>query len=183
MGKGLHEALFRGRRPKRLVLAWELIGKYWQAIEWDLRPDNAFEYFLIYPGRFGRGRYASRRGRTLSQFLRNCDTLSRIQGGFLWAEMQSDPEVVEQMAKLLDGKPSKPPLFGWTAVIDRLTNIGDQLIAQRANDPSKAEFYPRPVIPVLKHRKESELSEIDNDILASQQRYTERNTAVQQLNK
>ena len=99
--------------------------------------------------------------------------------------MQQDPEIIEALAKIinLDDKPTPPPLFGWTPIIDWLTRISNQLIANRPNtDPSKVTFYPQPVIPAVAHRKRSELSEIDNDILTSQQRYVERTSAVKQLN-
>lgn len=165
-----------------------MIGKYWQAIEWDFRPENAFEYFLVHPGRFGKGRYGNRRGYTLGRFIRTCEVLSRKQGTYLWSEMQTDPETVAAMAALIDSdKPSRPSLFGWTAEIDRLTNIGDQLIALRAmkmKNPGDAKMYPRPHLPVLTFKRTSELSALDSDIAASQARYVERTEAVnnKQLN-
>lgn len=93
--------------------------------------------------------------------------------------MQQDPEIIEKLAAMLDDKPTPPPLFGWTPVIDWMTRIGNQLIANRPNsDPSKAKFYQQPVIPATVYRKRSELNEIDSDIAASQARYVERTQAI-----
>lgn len=127
------------------------------------------------------GRYAYEHGRTLAQLIRFCEVFSRRQGSYLWAEMQQDPEIIEAIAAQLSGddRPTPPPLFGWTPIIDWFTRVGNQLIANRPNsDPSKAKFYPSAVIPALTYRRKTELSALESDILESQSRYAERMQAI-----
>lgn len=62
-----------------------------------------------------------------------------------------------------------PDLFGWDAVIDCLTNIGDQLIASRAHS-DKVKFYPRPEVPAAKLRVERNMKARDNGIDAARER-------------
>lgn len=154
------------------------MGKFWPAIEWDLGTQgvNALDYFSVGPTRFGRGRDGFRSGRTLGQLIRKWETFSGVRGSYCFAMQHQDPESIAAIAELIkdDGKPSAPPLFGWTEVVDRLVNIGDQLIANRGGDPKKVKFYPRPLLPAMTYRKRRAYEAIDLDIEAAQKRYSNR---------
>lgn len=141
-----------------------------------MRPNNAFDYFAVGDTRFGRGRCGYRSGHTLGQLLRFWETSSGVRGSYCFAAQNQDPESIEIIATLLkdDGKPSAPPLFGWTEEIDRLVNIGDQLIANRGGDPKKVKFYPRPILPAFSHRKREMYHALDLDIESAQKQYSAR---------
>ncbi|OMC55370.1 hypothetical protein A5747_13335 [Mycobacterium sp. IS-836] len=88
-----------------------------------------------------------------------------------------DPEAIKLMLKIPESewaKPGPPPLFGWSDLIDRLTDLGDQLIASRAHDAKKVRFYPRPKIPAVVMRKQQSESKRDDAIEASRRRNAER---------
>lgn len=153
------------------------MDKFWTAIEWDFQQIlgvNALDYFAA-PCQCGQCRrdtafhvrYASRRD--WDQFVRFYETLLNWRGSYLQALFLSDPDVIEVQANASDEDwaPKKPPLFGWTPIIDMLTNIADQLIASRARDPDSVKFYPRPVIPAEAERKKRKAKKQDGGIEAA----------------
>lgn len=88
-----------------------------------------------------------------------------------------DPEAIKQMLDLPESEWAKtgpPPLFGWSNVIDRLTDLGDQLIAQRAQDSKKVRFYPRPKIPAAALRTKQKGEKRDSRIEEAQRKNRER---------
>jgi hypothetical protein len=67
-----------------------------------------------------------------------------------------DEEAIQQMLKIPESEWQKvgpPPLFGWSRIMERLTDLGDQLIASRASNPKSVQFFPRPKIPAIVRRK------------------------------
>lgn len=67
-----------------------------------------------------------------------------------------DEEAIRDMLDIPQSewdKAGPPPLFGWNDLIDKLTDLGDQLIAQRAANTKGVKFYPRPRIPAIELRK------------------------------
>lgn len=81
----------------------------------------------------------------------------------------NDPDVIDAMAQNFDtsSKPSKPALFGWTAELNALKDIQDQMIASRGG----VKFVPRPVIPGLKEgwrRKDTKLSNVVDRICGTE---------------
>lgn len=135
---------------------------------------NALDYFAA-PCRCSQcrrdtafhARYASRRD--WDQFVRHYETFISIRGSYTQAMFLADPDVIEEQVKVNeeDFAGQKPPLFGWTPIIDVLTNIADQLIASRARDPDTVKFYPRPVIPAAVERKRRKESKRDIGIDAA----------------
>ena len=137
---------------------------------------NALDYFVA-PCRCSQcrhdtefyTRYASRRD--WDQFARFWETLLSRRGSYSLSLFLNDPDVIEEQAKAKDSElaAQKPPLFGWTPIIEALTNIADQMIASRARDADSVRFYPRPVIPAeveRKKRKETRQSSGIDDALA-----------------
>ena len=120
------------------------------------------------------------KGKTLGQFLRKWETFAGVRGSYSFAAQQLDPESIEIIADLLkdDARPTAPMLFGWTELIDRIVNLGDQMIASRGGDPKKIKFYPRPVLPASSYRKKRAYAAIDDDIALAQQRHAERRKAL-----
>lgn len=115
-------------------------------------------------------------GRDWDQFLRFVQTFVQVDGSYLWASFLTDPDEVERMLAVPAdewNKSHKPPLFGWTKVIDKLTDIGDQLIAARARD-DKVKYYPRPDVPAIRLRKSRHIDERDDKIEAARKRNRER---------
>jgi hypothetical protein len=94
--------------------------------------------------------------RNWDQFLRHYETFTKIRGSYLWAAQLTDPELIAEMVALPEKEWSSgsgpPPLFGWNDLLDKLTDVCDQLIASRAQD-DKVKFMPRPVVPAVKLRK------------------------------
>lgn len=88
-----------------------------------------------------------------------------------------DPDAIEEMLKIPErewGKTGPPPLFGWSKLIDKLTDLGDQLIAQRASNAKGIKFYPRPRIPAIELRKKRTMNHQDNAIENARRRSRER---------
>lgn len=91
-----------------------------------------------------------------------------------------DAEAIDGMLKIPQAEWDKigpPPLFGWNDLIDKLTDLGDQLIAQRAASAKGVKYYPRPRIPAIELRKKRARNRQDNDIEAARQRNRERREA------
>lgn len=125
---------------------------------------NALDYFLGVPGR------------NWDQFLRLYHTLLKIQGSYTWASYMEDPEAIDEMLKIPEKEWSKsgpPPLFGWSNMLDRMTDLGDQLIASRASD-KKVRYYPRPRIPAIEARKQRGDNRREDAIEAARRRSRER---------
>ncbi|SHT52830.1 Uncharacterised protein [Mycobacteroides abscessus subsp. abscessus] len=154
-----------------------MVEKFWRAIEWDFQEIlhvNALDYFAA-PCQCGQcrrdtafhARYASRRD--WDQFARFYETLLNRRGSYLQAMFLADPDVIEVQASAPDEEwaPQKPPLFGWTPIIEALTNIADQLIASRARDPDSVKFYPRPQVPAEVERKKRKATKQDGGIEAA----------------
>lgn len=96
------------------------------------------------------------RDRDYSQFLRFYDTFLKVRGSAIQAAYLDDPEVIEAMLEVPTEEWDKiqpPPLFGWSLLVDKVTDLGDQLIASRAHDAKKIKFYPRPKIKAHELRK------------------------------
>lgn len=115
------------------------------------------------------------RDRTWDQFIRFYTTFSQVQGSYIWAMQMTDDECIEEMLAIPAAewnKPRLPSLFGWSNVIDKLTDIGDQLIAQRATG-DKVRFYPRPRIPAAELRKKNLMNKQEDLIEASRRKNRE----------
>jgi hypothetical protein len=115
-------------------------------------------------------------GRNWDQLIRFYHTFLKVQGSYIWSAYMEDPQAIEEMLKIPQSEWSKagpPPLFGWSNVIDKLTDLGDQMIAQRATD-KKVRFYPRPRIPAIEMRKKLSNQSRDDAIEASRRRNRER---------
>lgn len=144
-----------------------MINKYLSAIEWDFQTIgiNVLEYFQGRPDR------------DFSQFLRFYETFMKVRGSYIQASYLDDPEVIEEMIKVPEAEWSKrhpPALFGWTELVDKITDVGDQLIAQRAHDAKKVKFYPRPKIKAAELRKEKRLNTQDDKISQSRNKNLSR---------
>lgn len=146
-----------------------LVNKFWVAIEWDFQSIgvNALDYFLGVPGR------------NWDQFIRFYMTFTQVRGSYIQASQLEDPDVIEAMVNMPASewdKPHKPALFGWTDVIDKLTDIGDQLIAMRSAgaDRKKIKWFPRPEVPAVKARKERRMRMQDNLIEKARMKFKER---------
>lgn len=76
-------------------------------------------------------------------------------------------------------KTGPPPLFGWSRVIDKITDLGDQLIAQRAAGSKGIRFYPRPRVPAVELRKQRAMNRQDDAIEQARNRARERREKLQ----
>lgn len=115
-------------------------------------------------------------GRDWDQFLRFIQTFVQVDGSYLWASFLTDKDEVERMLAVPAEEWDKthlPPLFGWSKIVDKLTDIGDQLIASRARD-DKTKFYPRPDVPAIRLRRERHVTKRDDKIEAARKRNRER---------
>lgn len=88
------------------------------------------------------------------------ETLLTIKGSYTQALYLVDPEVIEIQASApdKDWEPGSPPLFGFTAEIEAMYHVADQVQASRIQKSEDFKPYPRPVIPaekVRRRRKES----------------------------
>ncbi|WP_131804709.1 MULTISPECIES: hypothetical protein [Mycobacteroides] len=154
-----------------------MVGRYWRAIEWDfqhLLGVNALDYFAA-PCRCAQCRtgdtdYVSRRD--WDQFIRFYETCNARRGSYCQSAALTDPVVIDLQASApeSDWEPGPPPLFGWSAEIDALTNIADQLIASRSAGSKDVKYYPRPVIPAEKERKKRKANKQDNGLEAALER-------------
>lgn len=100
----------------------------------------------------------------------------QIDGSYLWASFLTDEDEVERMLAVPAvewDKKHLPSLFGWSKVIDKLTDIGDQLIASRARD-DKTKFFPRPDVPAIRLRKQRHINDRDDKIEAARKRNRDR---------
>lgn len=107
--------------------------------------------------------------RPWDQLLRHYATFLKVKGSYIWAAYLEDPVSIELMLAIPDqewSKPEPPSLFGWCAVLDRLTDVGDQLIASRARGEG-VRFYPRPKLPAVELRKQRNKAGLDNAIEAA----------------
>lgn len=115
--------------------------------------------------------------RSWDQFLRFYETVARITGSYTQSVQVNDPEVVEAVANMPpsrdEGKSQPPAWWRFDAVMHRLTDIADQLIASRARDEN-VKFYPRPVNPAAKARRERVISKQDDAIERSRRANAER---------
>jgi hypothetical protein len=144
-----------------------LVNKFWAAIEWDFADKgiNALDYFLGVPGR------------NWDQLIRFYHTFLQVQGSYVWATYMENPDAIDEMLKIPDSewnKPTAPPLFGWDRLVDRITDLGDQLIAQRASDSRKVKFYPRPKLPVVELRQQRSTGKREDAIEMSRQKNRDR---------
>lgn len=159
------------------------MNRFWKAIEWDFQGKdiNALDFFRqrcrcgceVDPS-------VTVVGRDWSQFIRFYETFTRVRGSYLWAEQLTDPEIVQQMVDMPESEWSKggpPPLFGWSDLMERLTDLGDQLIAARPHE-GKIVFYPRPEVPAVKLRKLKKRDLQDDRVEQARQRNRERREAA-----
>lgn len=111
-------------------------------------------------------RFASRRD--WGQFLRYYETFASIRGSFIQSEILNDPDVIEAQVNAPDDEwtPGLPPLFGWSQLVDAVTNVADQLIASRATS-DKIKFYPRPEIPAERERKKRKAKKQESGLEAA----------------
>lgn len=115
--------------------------------------------------------------RSLGQFQRFYETVARITGSYTQSVQVNDPEVIEAVASMPaskdEHKAQPPSWWRFDAVMHRLTDIADQLIASRAHDDN-VKFYPRPVNPAAKARQQRAISRQDDAIERSRQANAER---------
>lgn len=100
----------------------------------------------------------------------------QVDGSYLWSAFLTDKDEVERMLAVPADEWNKthlPSLFGWSKVIDKLTDIGDQLIAARARD-DKTKFYPRPDVPAIRLRKSRHITDRDDRIEAARKKNRQR---------
>lgn len=142
------------------------------AIQWDfqhlLGGLNALEYFSDdFPLR------------TWDQFIAFYVTLRQKKGSYCAALYLLDPDVIEEMCNIPEAQWQErhlPPLFGWDDHLDRLTDLGDQMIASRASG-SKPKFYPRPEVPAVRERLSRKMNRQEDLIELSRRRSAERKAA------
>lgn len=137
---------------------------------------NALEYFTQPCQCVWCYERPARSTRNWDQFLRFYQTVLGIRGSYTQSAFLNDPEVIEYQVNAPDSewKSQPPALFRWTAEMDALRDIADQLIAARARD-DKVKFYPRPVVPAEKLRKERKARKQSGGIDAAIQRGIDAN--------
>lgn len=113
--------------------------------------------------------------RTWDQFISFYLTLRQKKGSYCAALYLLDPEVIEEQCKIPEAEWQKrhpPPLLFWDDHLDRLTDLGDQLIASRSS--GKPKFYPRPEVPAVRVRLERKMNRQEDLIELSRRRNAER---------
>lgn len=97
------------------------------------------------------------------------ETLLQVRGSYTQAMYLQDPDVIELQASADDSewRVSKPPLFGWTAELDALYFIADQVQAGRVQKSEDFKPYPRPEIPSEKERKRRKEKKVNSGIEAA----------------
>lgn len=135
---------------------------------------NALDYFAA-PCRCAQCRsgstdYVSRRD--WDQFIRFYETCNSIRGSYCQSAALNDPQVIDLQASAPDSEwePGPPPLFGWTLLVDAVTNVADQLIASRSAGAKDVKYYPRPVIPAEKERKRRKAAKQEQGLEAAMKR-------------
>lgn len=103
------------------------------------------------------------------------ETLLQIRGSYTQAMYLQDPDVIELQAnaKDEDWKAGKPPLFGWTAELDALFYIADQVQAGRVREADQFKPYPRPELPAEKERKRRKEQKVNTGLEAAMARGVE----------
>ncbi|WZB38303.1 tail assembly chaperone [Mycobacterium phage Bazzle] len=180
-----NEHFFGDKDSGKVIYAADIVERYWRAICWDFQTIlhvNALDYFAA-PCRCGQcrekygddvnARYASRRN--WDQFIMYYETLLQIRGSFTQSMYLHDPDVIEIQAnaKDEDWKAAKPPLFGWTAELDALYFIADQVQAGRVQKADDFKPYPRPELPAEKERKRRKETKVNAGLEAAMARGVE----------